>query len=49
MNRLRAFEVGEERQLAGVVAGLLWICAGYLLLRMRGLTDYARPASTPRM
>ena len=32
-----------------ITAALLWICAGYLLLRMRKLGDYARPASTPRM
>jgi len=32
-----------------ITAALLWICAGYLLIRMRKLGDYARPASTPRM
>jgi hypothetical protein len=28
MAGLRAFEVGEERRLAGLVAGLLWVSAG---------------------
>lgn len=32
-----------------ITAALLWICAGYLLIRMRKLGDYARPARTPRM
>ena len=31
---LRAFEVGEERGLAGLVAGLLWICAGVTVAAM---------------
>jgi len=32
-----------------ITAALLWVCAGYLLIRMRRLADYARPARTPRM
>jgi diguanylate cyclase (GGDEF)-like protein len=31
---LRAFEVGEERPLAGLVAGLLWICAAVTVAAM---------------
>ena len=31
---LRAFEVGEERRLAGLVAGLLWICAAVTVAAM---------------
>jgi diguanylate cyclase (GGDEF)-like protein len=32
--RLRAFELGEERRLAGLVAGLLWICAAVTVAAM---------------
>lgn len=35
--RLRAFDVNEERRLAGVVAGLLWICAAVTVLGMMTL------------
>ena len=35
--RLRAFEVGEERRLAGVVAGLLWISAAITVLALMTL------------
>jgi diguanylate cyclase (GGDEF)-like protein len=35
--RLRAFEVGEERRMAGVVAGLLWICAAVTVAAMMAL------------
>jgi len=34
---LRAFEVGEERRLAGFVAGLLWICAAVTVAAMMAL------------
>jgi diguanylate cyclase (GGDEF)-like protein len=34
---LRAFEVGEERRLAGQVAGLLWICAALTVAAMMAL------------
>ena len=32
-----------------ITTTLLWICAGYFLIRMRRAADYASPASTPRM
>jgi len=32
-----------------ITAAVLWICAAYLLIRMRKLDYYVRPASTPRM
>jgi diguanylate cyclase (GGDEF)-like protein len=34
---LRAFEVGEERRLAGQVAGLLWLCAALTVAAMMAL------------
>ena len=37
MSRLRAFELGEERQLAGVVAGLLWLSAAVTVAAMMTL------------
>jgi len=37
MSSLRAFEVGEERRLAGLVAGLLYICAALTVAAMMAL------------
>ena len=34
---LRAFELREERELAGVVAGLLWVCAGVTVIALPSL------------
>ena len=39
---LRAFEVGEERRLAGQVAGLLWLCAAVTVAAMMTLPGIPR-------
>ena len=39
---LRAFEVGEERRLAGLVAGLLWLCAAVTVAAMMMLPGIPR-------
>ncbi len=42
MNKLRAFELGEERQLAGCVAGILWLSAAATVAAMMMLPGIPR-------